>query len=215
MTTDNSLVIINESPIVPEYFRIIKESYDKANHKHNIRAETVYQTVGEYNKNRRIYSNDLMNEAIEMNRPKMKSRTFLGELDHPITEDMVRQSTVLYKEASHVMTDLKIDGKYIRGVFETLSTPNGYTMAGLIKDNIPVGFSLRAMGNLIPEGEYFRAAKPFIMICYDCVSHPSHVEARLTNVMKENFSCIGDQCKKMFIDNKIDMELSKVFKKFF
>jgi len=215
MMNDSPLVIINEAPIVPTYFKILSESYNPSEKRHNVRAETVYQTVGEYNKNRRIYSNDLMHEAIAMNFDKMRNRTFLGELDHPITEDMVRQSTVLYKEASHVMTDLKIDGKYIRGVFETLSTPNGFTMAGLIKDNIPVGFSLRAMGNLIPEGEYFRAAKPFIMICYDCVSHPSHTEARITNVMKENFACIGDSCKQMFVQNKLDMELSKVFKKFF
>lgn len=188
------MYIINEVYTCTDY-KILRE--EKEGNDWKVIFEAVLQTADEPNQNRRIYPADLLREAVEVQlKPKAKSRQLYGELDHPVrignTEaDMARHSTVLLKEASHLITDIWMDGKIVRGIVETLKTPNGEILANLVRDKCPVGFSLRALGDVEQQGQYLRVKKPFLAITYDAVANPSHASAVVQKVLKENLYAVN------------------------
>ena len=90
--------IIVENSIFQEA-EIVKTSPSKA-----IFRMTL-QTADEVNQNKRMYPKKVLSEAIENCRPRMKTRSFMGETDHPCpsgndAHDGVRQTTVSLKEVS-------------------------------------------------------------------------------------------------------------------
>lgn len=169
------------------------ESSGKGN-KPKVKIRTVLQTLNCGNKNKRYYSSMLLERGISEIRPIFKARHLLGEIDHPVPSgveatDSYRHCVVLYKNASHIFEDIFIDGKNVMGVVETASTDNGYNLAGLIEDKVPIGFSLRAVGEVKPRGDgLVEVVNPFGIITYDSVSNPSHAEARMVSVIKEGIS---------------------------
>lgn len=152
--------------------------------------EAVIQSLDTPNRNDRVYSRKVIEEALNdpYVKERQKYRTFGGELDHPIpTSDdkasITRHTTLMFKEASHIFTEIYISGNLVEAVVETLSTPNGRTLAGLISDGVKVGFSLRAVGdNVKKNGKILEVMSPLTIIAYDCVSFPSHKEAYLQEV---------------------------------
>ena len=180
----NNYSIIVESPVLgnPKILKSSKKTNDR------LRMECILQTVGDINRNKRKYTKKPLQEAIEKIYPRIKERSLLGELDHPISKDPVRQVTVLYKEASHTILELGWDGNKLIGVVETLRTPNGQIMKSLVEDNIPVGFSFRGMGDLreiVEAGtKVFEVVSPIKIITWDSVSYPSHSSAKVIKIME-------------------------------
>ncbi len=158
------------------------------------RIKTVLQTLNEVNKNKRIYPGYILERALKEIKPLFKSRSLLGELDHPVVSgndeaDSYRHFVVLYEKASHIIEDMYVDGNTLYGIVETSLTEPGFKMAGLIMDRVPVGFSLRAMGeSKVRQDGVTEVTAPFTVITYDCVSNPSHAKARMVEVVSENFS---------------------------
>jgi len=156
------------------------------------KIRTVLQTMDEVNRNNRIYPQKILERAITDVDPLIKNRTLLGELDHPVVTgndqaDAYRHFVVLYEKVSHIIEDVKIEGNTIYATVETCLTDNGFKMAGLIMDKVPVGFSLRAIGETRQKrGGILEIKDPFNIITYDCVSNPSHASARMTQVVGEN-----------------------------
>jgi len=179
------MFLILSEAYFPEKTKIVK-SFKSG----KVIVETKFQTFGDTNRNGRVYSNEAILEAVnsEMTRERMKNKTFGGELDHPIptgddTYTQVRHTTLMFKEMSHIIPELHVDSDEVYGVAETTSTPNGFTMAGLISDGIRVGFSLRAIGQNVDNQNGVEVVKPpVIMIAYDCVSFPSHKQAYMTEI---------------------------------
>jgi len=150
--------------------------------------EAILQTCDVKNRNGRIYALNVMRRAIDEIRDRISSRTFGGELDHPIVANdetgWMRHTTFKWSEASHIFTRVWFDGNKIMGSGETLRTPNGYTLAGLIKDNVRIGFSLRGVSNNLrrgPNGVMY-VEPPVTVVGYDAVALPSHKESYLTEV---------------------------------
>lgn len=175
------MYIISEAAIsgVPEN---IKKFKDK------IRFEAILQTAGDINRNRRMYDKQTLQESIDKIADRIRGREFLGELDHPIDSNPARQVTVSYKEASHAILELAWDGNKLRGVLESLRTPNGTILKNLAEDGIPIGFSYRGMGDVRPMNEglmgkqTFKVVGPLHTVTWDCVSFPSHKEAKLQEI---------------------------------
>jgi len=162
------------------------------------RIRTVLQTLNEVNKNNRIYPARILERAVREITPIIKTRSLLGELDHPIVTgndqaDAYRHFVVLYEKASHIIEDITVEGNTIYGVVETSLTDPGFKMAGLIMDKVPVGFSLRAIGESTrrPDG-VTEITSPFNIVTYDCVSNPSHAKARMVEVVAENFNTLRE-----------------------
>lgn len=140
------------------------------------------QNADEENKNRRIYPFSALDEAIKECMPAVKARNFYGETDHPIPTgnsdfDEVRQTTVLLKESSHIITDFEWRGKILWAEFETLTNRYGKDLAALLKDRTRIGTSMRGLAELERKGGVSIVQKPLTIITYDMVSSPSHIIA--------------------------------------
>ncbi len=180
------------------YFIMEQPIFQEANVVHSTpgkaRFRMVMQTMDEINQNKRLYPKPTLTEAMNDCKSRIKSRAFLGEMDHPIPTgsrfDEVRQTTVLLKDASHVLVDYDVQGNRIIGELETLSQGNGSKLLGLIRDKVGLGLSMRGMAELENRKDGINVVKkPLMVITYDSVSMPSHKEAVIDygNVKMESF----------------------------
>ena len=107
----------------------------------------------------------------------VKSRRAIGEMNHP-------QSTEVNPvNACHVVTELKQSGNYFMGKSQVLNTPMGLLLKSLIQDNIKMGISSRALGN-VNETSDAKHVSNFHLICLDVVHQPSVQNAMLESVME-------------------------------
>lgn len=156
-----------------------------------MKIKTVLQTCDEPNKNKRIYPKSVLMNGIEKIRPLIEQHALTGELDHPVPSsnsetDSYRHFVVLYQNTSHIIEDIYFEGDKVMGIVKTASTQKGKDMAGLILDGVPVGFSLRAMGESEVNSSGITTIKePFEVVTYDCVSNPSHAKARMVSRVSE------------------------------
>lgn len=193
----NNLVFISEvvNPVVE--YKLLSESKDSQGNL-KVKIEACLQTAEDVNINKRKYTKRAIAEGIESVKEKIKQRRFLGELDHPVSDDLRRQTQVLLQNASHIITKTYWDGNALLGEVETLSTPSGKIMASLIKDNVTVGFSVRALGNVIKqERDYELIDGELKIIAYDCVSNPSHQEAVMLRLKNESANVILESAGKI------------------
>ena len=192
------------------------------------------QTADEVNQNKRMYPKKVLSEAIENCKPRMKSRSMMGEADHPVptgseSHDGIRQTTVSLKEVSHIITDYEWRGNLLVGELETTNTPNGKIVFGLLRDKAGIGISMRGMAELNKENDVNVVQSPLYIITFDMVSLPSHKSAVVDfNEMKfeskqflrESLSCneSGTVCTldgKCYLPNYIDMLIESKTIKFF
>ena len=85
-----------------------------------VRFNAILQTAGDVNQNKRFYPLDVLQDGVERVNDTIQRRNLLGELDHPISTNQVRQTTVLYAESSHLITNLEFRGDQLWGEIETL-----------------------------------------------------------------------------------------------
>jgi len=164
--------------IIPKKIKELKEGI--------LRLLVGLQTGNDVNRNRRRYATPLLKEGVASISDRVTEGGFLGELDHPIDKDPVRQVTVLYKEASHKFCEMGWDGNKLVAVIETLRTPNGEILKNLAEDKIPIGFSFRGMGDLKPVTEngqsIYEVVGPLHVVTWDAVTYPSHSAAKLIEI---------------------------------
>jgi len=160
--------------------------------------EAYLQEADIKNQNRRVYPKNILSDALNRIADKIKRRNFLGELDHPITDNQIRQTTVLYKETSHIIREAGWEGNLLRGVVETTPyTENGKTLGGLVMDKVQVGFSLRGLADVEDNGSHQTVLGPLMMICYDSVSEPSNNKATIQEIKTESIVKVVNESKNM------------------
>jgi len=225
-------VFIAEKPIIQP---VILENTNNIATKPRFKA--VLQLLNVPGANGRKYPQSLVESQLRDLQPRMKNKDFLGELDHPISDDVVRNGTVLLQNVSHAILEAYIQDGKVYGIIEPLSTPNGQILHNLvIIDKVPVGFSLRAFGNVQQEQTCLLVTK-MTMITYDAVSNPSFKDARIFEVTTEDVKraleqqalsessvlleqknpviCIGDKCYLLeFFDQLVEQEITKQIYKF-
>jgi hypothetical protein len=130
------------------------------------------------NQNGRVYSLDEMTQEVSRYSDQMiASRRAIGEMNHP-------QSTEVNPvNACHLVTELKQNGNYFIGKSQVLNTPMGLLLKSLIQDNIKMGISSRALGNITEAGDAKKVSN-FHLICLDVVHQPSVQDAMLESVME-------------------------------
>jgi hypothetical protein len=213
---------IIESPIFQEA-QIIKNDPGKAIFR------CAIQTVDEVNQNHRLYPKSVISEGIEACRSRMLRRAFLGELDHPIPTgeekcDVIRQTTVLLANVSHIIRDYEFRGNHLVSEIETSSTPNGKILLGLLRDKSGVGFSMRGLAELERGNEYNTVKGPLTIVSYDSVSFPSHESAVVDfNEMKfesgvlteqSGLVCLNGRCYlPNYFDKLVETKLIEFFDK--
>jgi hypothetical protein len=130
------------------------------------------------NQNGRIYRLDeMVQEVNRYNENMIKTRRAIGEMNHP-------QSTEVNPvNACHLVTELKQNGNYFMGKSQVLNTPMGLLLKSLIQDNIKMGISSRALGNVTESGNVKNVSN-FHLICLDVVHQPSVQNAMLESIME-------------------------------
>ena len=134
------------------------------------------------NQNDRYYTRALWENVVAEFAPKVTNRNLMGELDHPVApkEDLNRVSTVKLAEASHVITEMKIDGDRVFGTIELLNTPAGQIAKALVDAKVPINVSSRALGSLVRrDGKSYVDEATYAFTTFDLVADPSFVTACL------------------------------------
>jgi hypothetical protein len=154
----------------------ILEQFDKAkNGGRLMRLKGKLQEAEQKNGNGRVYPRETLQREVEkyMQGP-IKTRTSLGELDHPESQ------VISLSNASHVITKMWWDGNDLMGELEILNTPSGKIAQSLILAGIPLGISSRGMGSVRQIGETVEVQDDFEILCWDLVSTPSTPQAYMT-----------------------------------
>jgi hypothetical protein len=158
----------------------------KTDNENKVVAEAIFQKCDDANANGHSFPRRVLESAIEQVKPELQDRHLLGELDHPNDiNDVNRIATVELKEVSHVITDLRMDGDYVIGKFETLPTPNGMILASLLRSKVKVGVSIRAITDQdISYGmQNVDTINEFTLITYDAVHNPAYADAYVKSIV--------------------------------
>lgn len=142
-------------------------------------VEGVLQRADALNGNGRIYPFGVLSREIENYKQLVKERRALGELDHAETP------VVELKNASHLVVDIRMNGKDVWGRCEILGTPSGRILRQLFEDNVKLGISSRGLGSTRDENGATLVEDDFQLVCFDFVSDPSTQGAFMERVLKE------------------------------
>lgn len=126
------------------------------------------------NGNGRFYPRDVLEEALNRyNIEKISKRLALSELDHPDRE------IVELKNVAALLTKIWWEGDGVYGELELLNTPPGKIAQELVKQNIPLGISSRALGEVKTVNEVVEVQPGLDITAFDLVSIPSTPNAFL------------------------------------
>ena len=138
------LLIENTDPSEFEY--ILEEKNGKSEPRLYINGP--YMMANGVNKNKRIYELDNMVEEVERYSKEMiKQDRAMGELNHPTTAE------VDLERACHIVMEMKQDGDIFYGKSKVLNTPCGQIVKQLVTDDVRVGMSSRALGQIDQKGD--------------------------------------------------------------
>ena len=142
--------------------------------------EGVFLQAGIKNRNGRIYPIDTMKKEVNRYIKEFvnKKRAY-GELGHP------EGPTINLERVSHLITDLKEDGKNFVGKAKILSTPMGNIVKGLLNDGAKLGVSSRGMGSVEQRGNAQYVQDDFMLAtAADIVADPSAPDAFVEGIME-------------------------------
>jgi hypothetical protein len=133
------------------------------------------QEAEQKNGNGRVYPRNILEREVKRYADgPVKTRTSLGELDHP------EASVVNLSNTSHVITEVWWEGNDLMGKLQLLPTPAGNIAKALVLSGIPLGISSRGMGSVKQLGETVEVQDDFELLCWDLVSVPSTPNAYMS-----------------------------------
>jgi len=127
----------------------------------------IMQKANTANGNNRVYPMEVLQRECKNYSKLVKERRALGELDHP--ED----SVINLRNASHMVTDIWMEGIDVKGKIKVLNTPSGQVLQELVRAGVNVGISSRGMGSVSESKGQTIVEDDFQLICFDMVSEPS------------------------------------------
>jgi len=148
-----------------------------------VRFKAKLQLLNSASYNGKIYLKEPMLKGLSAKEELLKRNGWVGELDHPIEPSLSRLLNILYKETSHIFKEIWTEGDEIWGILENTSNQHGLDLyAFIVKDRIPVGFSLRALGDVRKTSRGDEVYKNIDVVTWDCVSTPSFSTCLLTEI---------------------------------
>ena len=142
--------------------------------------EGVFLQAGIKNRNGRIYPIETMKKEVNRYIKEFvnKKRAY-GELGHP------DGPTINLERVSHLIHDVKEDGKNFIGKAKILSTPMGNIVKGLLNDGAKLGVSSRGMGSVEQRGNAQYVQDDFMLAtAADIVADPSAPDAFVEGIME-------------------------------
>jgi hypothetical protein len=158
----------------------------------------VMQRADEQNGNGRVYPYRTLMREVENYKKLVNERRALGELDHP------DDSVINLKNASHLVTEIWMDGKNAMGKIEVLDTPSGKILKSLVDSGVKLGISSRGLGSVRESQGKVIVEDDFQLICFDMVSEPSthgaFMEPRLHEGKEPNIFTKADKINRLLND---------------
>jgi hypothetical protein len=152
------------------------------NTKHGKRyfLEGKWGSVDEEVKNGRTYTKEVWEPALaKYTESHISQKRALGELNHPAGP------TVNLDRVSHLIENLKIDGKGVYGRARILeSTPMGAIAKSLIDEGVKLGVSTRGLGSLVQRDGRTYVGNDFMLNAIDIVSDPSGPGCFVAGIME-------------------------------
>ncbi|EAI5067735.1 hypothetical protein BJL57_09030 [Campylobacter jejuni] len=178
---------------------LIEESVnDKKEKVKKYKIAGIFSTIGEKNRNGRIYPKELWESNVKKYQDVIKSGSInrLCEWEHP------ERGTVDPMEAVAAINKLEINGKYVMGEATLLDNPRANQLKSLIDNGIKLSVSSRGSGR-VKNG----IVESFDLITYDLVSAPSDYNATM-----EGTSIYESQKEFVMVDGKLveSLDSSKV-----
>jgi len=148
------------------------------------------QEAEQKNGNGRVYPREILEREVKKYEDgPIKTRTALGELDHP------EASVVNLSNTSHIITKVWWKGNDLMGQLQLLPTPSGNIAKALVMAGIPLGISSRGMGSVKQLGETVEVQDDFELLCWDLVSVPSTPQAYMQLAESKKFGSTKDYSK--------------------
>jgi hypothetical protein len=169
----------------------------------NILVRGVIQRANATNQNGRVYPRHILEREVRNYMTLVKERRATGELDH------ADSPSVNLKNTSHIITDIWWEGDDLWGEIEVLEDlDQGKNLKGLLKNDVKVGISSRALGNVQKLNEVDVVQEDLYLVCWDIVSEPSTHGAFM---MKEAKSFSDEEVRKiMSKSDRVDRALNEV-----
>lgn len=134
----------------------------------NLLVRGIIQRANALNQNGRIYPRAILEREVKNYMTLVEERRATGELDH------ADAPVVNLQNASHVITEIWWEGDDLWGEIEVLEDlTQGKNLKGLLKNDIKVGISSRALGSVQKVGEANVVQEDLYLVCWDIVSEPS------------------------------------------
>lgn len=121
------------------------------------------------NANGRIYPKQVLQEAINEHIRVMPNGGCVGELMHPTNGDL----NINLERVSHKFTDVQENGNDYLTKATVLDTPQGLVVQSLLENEVQLGLSSRAVGNLNHKKDASYVTKLHVMSLGDIVANPS------------------------------------------
>jgi hypothetical protein len=149
------------------------------NGKKKFAIEGVFMQSDTVNRNGRVYPRAILEGEVDRyNKKYVTERRALGELNHP------SGPTVNLDKVSHIITELKMNGKDVYGKAKLLETPCGLIAQNLLEAGVKLGVSSRGMGSLKENRGYKEVQKDFMLSAVDIVADPSAPNAFVNGIME-------------------------------
>ena len=179
--------LIKEHTEVVNY--LIEE--DKETGKKNYNIEGVFLQSEIKNRNGRVYPVEVLDKEVKRYvKENVKKNRAYGELGHPDSP------TINLDRVSHMIKDLKLEGKDFVGKAKIMDTPYGKIVKSLIDEGASLGVSSRGMGSLKTTKDGTSEVQKDFMLATaaDIVADPSAPDAFVRGVMEGK--------EWMFVDGK-------------
>ena len=173
--------------LITEEIRDAEYIVEEANGKKDYKIRGVFLQSDIKNRNGRVYPYETLVKEVNRYTDEFinKNRAF-GELGHP------DGPTVNLERVSHMIKELKIDGKNFVGEAKIMDTPYGKIVKGLIDEGAQLGVSSRGMGSLVQKNGANYVGKDFYLAtAADIVADPSAPDAFVEGIM-ENKEWVWD-----------------------
>lgn len=188
---------------------LITEAGEK---KKKYKIKGIFSTIGEKNRNGRIYPKELWESEVEKYQEVIKSGSInrLCEWQHP------ERSTVDPMEAVAAVDKLFIKDNFVMGEATLLDNAKANQLKSLIDNGIKLSVSSRGLGNVGSNG----VVEKFQLITYDLVDIPSDYNATMSGFVSESVKNFEFEAENPEIvkrpdpefkdlDPKIDVKLNK------
>jgi len=148
--------------------------------KKNFFIEGVFMEMDTKNRNNRVYKSEWTRPVVEKYiEESVNTNRAYGELGHP------SGPSINLDRVSHMIKNLRIEGKQVIGRAKIMETPMGNIVKNLIAEGASLGVSSRGMGSLVERNGVMEVQNDFhLATAGDIVADPSAPNAFVQGIME-------------------------------